>query len=104
MHAHFRKRKIKDLISEHTSGFLDTTLIVEISTGSTFKPMRLITNTFVPSTNTLLSQPILASVYADQAAPLVQMPSVPVGILDLSLSEMRRKCKSHIEDMISNPQ
>jgi hypothetical protein len=104
MHAHLRKSKLEDIISEHTSGFLDTVLVVEVSTGSVFRPMKLATNTFTPSTDELLQQSSLMPVDADQATRLVQMPSIPVGIMSLSLRDMKRKRKSHIEDMISNPQ
>jgi hypothetical protein len=30
------------------------------------------------------------------------MSSVPVGILGLSVTEMKKKCNKHVEDMISN--
>jgi len=104
MHAHLRKNKIEDLISEHTTGFLDTVLVVEVSTGSVFKPMRVRTNAFLPKTGDLLRQSSLTPAEADQASQLVQRPSAPIGILGLSLAEMRKKCKNHIEDMISNTQ
>jgi hypothetical protein len=104
MHAHLRKDKIEDLMSEHTTGFLDTVLILEVSTGSVFKPMRVHTNAFLPNGGDLLRQSSLTPAEADQASQLVQRPSAPVGILGLSLTDMRKKCKNHIEDMISNHQ
>jgi hypothetical protein len=102
MHAHLRKSKIEDLISMNTTGFLDAVIVVEVSTGSVFKPMRLHTNTFEAIGNELLEQSILTPPEADQAAQLVRMPSAPVGILGLSVSEMKKKCNKHVEDMISN--
>jgi hypothetical protein len=104
MHSHFRKSKIEDLISEHTTAFLDNVIVVEVSTGVVFRPMKLQTNTFTPSTSELLQQSSLTPPEADQASQLVQMASVPVGIMCLSPSDMKRKCKSHVEEMISNPQ
>jgi hypothetical protein len=102
MHAHLRKSKIEDLITEHTTGFLDTVIVVEVSTGVVFRPMRLQTNTFAAIGTELLEQSSLTPPKADQAAQLVRMASVPVGILGLSVSEMKKKCDKHIEDMISN--
>jgi hypothetical protein len=104
MHAHLRKNKIEDLITGNTNQFLDNTIIVEVSTGVVFKPMKIQANAFEASTNELLQHSSLTPPQADQAAHLVQLPSAPVGILGLSLSEMKRKCKNHIEDMISNDQ
>lgn len=66
--------------------------------------MKLETNAFKPRTNELLHHSSLTPAEADQAAHLVQRPSVPVGILGLSLSEIKKKCKNHIEEMISNEQ
>jgi len=66
--------------------------------------MRLHTNTFAPSTDELVFQFSLTPPMPEQAAQLVRRRSIPVGILGLSLSDMRRKCNKHIEDMISSPQ
>ncbi len=102
MHAHLRKNKIEDLITEHTTRFLDTIITVEVSTGSVFKPIRIQANTFKPKTDELVFQSSLTPPEAHQAAQLVRMHSVPVGILGLSVSELRKKCEIHIEEMISN--
>jgi hypothetical protein len=104
MHSHLRKNEIEDLISEHTNGFLDTVILVEVSTGSVFKPMKLRTNLFEAKTGELLQQASLTSAEPDQALQLVQRLSAPVGILGLSLSDMKKKCEKHIEEMIKNPQ
>ncbi|KAG4428297.1 hypothetical protein IFR05_016216 [Cadophora sp. M221] len=65
MHAHLHKAKIEDLISEYTTDFLDINLVLEVSTGSVFKPMRVYTNAFLPYGDDLLRQSSLAP--ADQA-------------------------------------
>lgn len=104
MHAHLRKSKIEDLVSDHTAGFLDTIITVEVSAGEVFRPMRLNTNTFTPSTTELLQQNYLLPVESHQTSQQVQMRSVPIGIMCLSPSEIKRKCKNYIEEMISNPQ
>jgi hypothetical protein len=103
MHSHLRKSKIEYLISEYTTGFLDTVLVVQVSTGSVFSPLKLHTNTFHPRTSKLLHQSILTPPKADKAPQLVLMASVPVGILGLCVSDMRRKCKIHVEQMVANP-
>jgi len=103
MHAHLRKTKIEDLISEHTDGFEDASTVVEISTGEAFKKsMRLRTNFFIPKDTALLRQDSIAPASAAQDSQLVQMDSVPVGILGFSLSEMKKTCRKYIEDMISD--
>lgn len=104
MHAHLRKSKIEDLVSDHTAGFLDTIITVEVSAGEVFRPMRLNTNTFTPSTAELLQQNYLLPVESHQTLQQVQMRSVPIGIMCLSPSDIKRKCKNYIEEMISNPQ
>ncbi|MCJ1359532.1 MAG: hypothetical protein MMC33_009534 [Icmadophila ericetorum] len=104
MHAHLRKDKMEDLILEHTSGFLETELTLEVSTGLVFIPMRIHTNTFLPNGHDLLQQSSLTPAEADEDSQLVQRHSVPIGILGLSLTEMRKKCNNHIFDMISNTQ
>jgi hypothetical protein len=104
MHSHLKKSKIEDLISENTTKFLDTIILVEVSTGSVFRPMRLHTNFFEPKTDELLQQASLTPAEPDQASQLVRLYSAPVGILALSLSDMKKKCQKHIEEMIRNPQ
>jgi hypothetical protein len=103
MHEHLRKSKIEDLITEHTKGFLDTVIVVEVSTGAVFRPMKIDTNIFKPRTTELLQQASLTPPEADQASQLVRMRSIPVGILGLSVSDMKKKCERHIEHMIAEP-
>jgi hypothetical protein len=97
-----RKSKIEDLISEHTTRFLDTTINVEVSTGSIFRPMILKTSFFEPSTDHLLHQSILTAAEIDHSPRWTRLSSAPIGILQLSLSEVKKMCKQHIEDMVSN--
>jgi hypothetical protein len=104
MHAHLRKSKIEDLVSDHTAGFLDTIITVEVSAGEVFRPMRLNTNTFAPSTAELLQQNYLLPAEMPLTSQLVRVRSVPIGIMCLSPSDIKRKCKNYIEEMISNPQ
>ncbi|TVY80421.1 hypothetical protein LSUE1_G003277 [Lachnellula suecica] len=104
MHAHFKKRKIEELLNEHTSGFGDIVLEIDVATGICFKPMRLIANVFEPKTWELLRQHRLATEGEDQTSGLVLQLSAPVGLLGLSTSEMKDKCREHIEEMIDNPE
>ena len=102
LHAHFKKKQIEDLISEHTSGFNNTVLVVEVSTGELFKPMTLTANIFKPKTRELLRHASLVS-QPGQDSQLVERYSAPVGILGLSQSEMKKLCTEHINEMIANP-
>jgi hypothetical protein len=47
---------MEDLISEHTSGFLDTELNLEVSTGLVFIRKRIRTNVFLPSGQDLIRE------------------------------------------------
>ncbi|KUJ15459.1 uncharacterized protein LY89DRAFT_783598 [Mollisia scopiformis] len=102
LHAHFKKKKIEDLISEHTSGFSNTVLVVDVSTGGLFKAMTLTANVFKPKTRELLRHASLVS-QPGQDSQLVERYSAPVGILGLSPPEMKKLCTEHIDEMIANP-
>ncbi|TVY55292.1 hypothetical protein LCER1_G004398 [Lachnellula cervina] len=104
LHSHFKKRKIEILVNEHTSGFSDTVLEIDIATGECFKPMRLSANVFKPKTWELLSQHRLAIEQEEQNSPLVLQISAPVGLLGLSTSDLKDKCKEHVAEMIANPE
>jgi hypothetical protein len=107
LHAHLNKRDVENLIAKHITGFTDTYLEVEVSTGEVFSPMVLPVNVFKPKTLGLLKHTRLARadpVDKEQDLQAVEMYSAPVGILFLELQEMRSNCKKHIEDMIKNPQ
>ena len=103
-HAHLRKSRVEDLVSKNTEGFLDTVLKVEVSTGEVFTPLKLRTNRFVPKTEELLQQSSLTPAEPNQSSQLVRRFSAPIGILGLSLGDMRRKCSKHVDEMIANPQ
>jgi hypothetical protein len=107
MHAHLRKSKAEDLMREHIACFLNTTINVElltgsVFTGSVFKPMRVQTTYFEPQTCKLLFQRILKPADGHQASQLEEYACVPIGILGLSVPEMRNKCKTFIEGIVSN--
>jgi hypothetical protein len=95
---------MEDLISEHTSGFLNTELTLEVSIGFVFIPIRTHTHTFLLIGHDLLQQSSLILAEVDEDSQLMQRHSVPIGILGLSLTEMRKKCNNHILDIISNTQ
>lgn len=102
LHSHFKKRKIEDLLNEHTSGFTDTTLLVEVAAGACFKPLVVVANVFRPQTWELLGQHRLAIDQENQASRLVLQNSAPVGLLNISTAELKEKCRDHIEQMIKN--
>lgn len=104
LHAHLKKSKIEDLISEYTNGFRNNAIDVELSTGAAFnkRPLKLHTNEFRPKTNELLRQSRLTTGIDNQKSELVERDSVPLGILGLSEPEMKKLLKRHIEDMIAS--
>ncbi|KAH8650830.1 hypothetical protein BGZ60DRAFT_189841 [Tricladium varicosporioides] len=102
LHSHFKKRKIEDLLNEHTSGFTDTTLQVEVAAGACFKPLVVVANVFRPQTWELLGQHRLAIDQENQASRLVLQNSAPVGLLGVPTAELKEKCRDHIEQMIKN--
>lgn len=104
LHAHFKKRRIEELVNEHTSGFSDAVLEIDVATGACFKPMRLSANVFKPKTWELLSQHRLATEQDDANSQLILQISAPVGLLGLSTLEMKDKCRDHVADMIESPE
>jgi hypothetical protein len=104
LHAHLKKNAIEKFISENLAGFSNIQLEVEVSTGAVFKPMKLHANIFQSKTWKLLRQMRLADETGDQMAQLMQRYSPPVGLLGLSVSDLRKKCEKHIGEMIKNPE
>ncbi|KAK0110729.1 hypothetical protein ONS96_002328 [Cadophora gregata f. sp. sojae] len=106
LHKHLKKHKVEELISEHTNGFRDTAIDVEVSTGAAFnkKPLVLHTNVFRPKTDELLLQSRLTTGIDNQNSVLLEQDSVPIGILGLSEQEVKKLCKRYIDDMIASPQ
>lgn len=104
LHSHFKKKKIEELLDEHTNGFLNTMVEVAVHTGLCFKPLRLEAHLFQVKTLDLLGVVRLA---VDKEQPqfdgLVIQNSAPIGLMKISMSELKDKCKEHIEEMIENP-
>ncbi|RDW68411.1 hypothetical protein BP5796_09068 [Coleophoma crateriformis] len=100
--AHLKKKSIEDLISEHTSGFYDNGIDVDVTTGASFKPMRLSTNFFRAESQELLLHHYLGTNLENKDL-LVQQCSAPVGLLGVDVGELKKKCQQYIEDMIGNP-
>ncbi|RDW64864.1 hypothetical protein BP6252_10515 [Coleophoma cylindrospora] len=100
--AHLKKKSIEDLISEHTSGFYDDGIDVDVTTGASFKPMRLSTNFFRAESKELLLQHYLGTNLENKDL-LVQQCSAPVGLLGVDVGELKKKCRQYIDDMIGNP-
>ncbi|RDL41411.1 uncharacterized protein BP5553_01390 [Venustampulla echinocandica] len=102
LHAHLKKRKIEDLVTENTNGFTDTVLEIEIGVGACFTPMRLLVNVFRPTSRELLTQHRLVVDGEVSDSPLVLQESVAVGLLGVSPSDMSIKCEYHIIEMIES--
>jgi len=66
--------------------------------------MTLVANVFAPKTWELLSQHRLGTEQQDRHSKLLLQISAPVGLLGLSTSEMKDKCREHVEDMVRNPE
>jgi hypothetical protein len=103
LHAHLRKSAIEEFISKNLEGFSNIQLDVEVSTGSVFKPMKLHANIFHSKTWELLRQMRLTDETGDQNAQLMQRYSPPVGLLGLSVPDLRKKFEKHIVEMVKNP-
>ncbi|CZS89813.1 uncharacterized protein RAG0_01067 [Rhynchosporium agropyri] len=102
LHCHLNKRVVQDLVSTHTSGFLDGIITVEISTRAAFDLMVLHANVFQRGTRELLRQSrLMAGTESNVNSNLVVLDSLPIGILGLSQSETRKICSDHIDAMIT---
>jgi hypothetical protein len=103
LHAHLKKNAIEKFISENLDGFSNIQLVVDVSTGVVFKPLKLHANVFQAKTWELLRQMRLADETGDQNAQLLKRYSPPVGLLGLSVPDLRKKCEKHVGDMVKNP-
>jgi hypothetical protein len=103
LHSHLKKNAIEKFISENLDGFSNIQLDVGVSTGAVFKPLKLHVNVFQAKTWELLRQMRLADETGDQHAQLLKRYSPPVGLLGLSVPELRKKCEKHVGEMVKNP-
>ena len=103
LHAHLKKNAIESFISENLNGFSNIQLDVDVSTGAVFKPLILQANVFQAKTWELLRQMRLADETGDHNSQLMQRYSPPVGLLGLSVPDLRKKCEKHIGEMVKNP-
>jgi len=104
LHSQFDKRKIEALVLKHTNGFRSVTIVVELSAGAAFKPMKVCANIFRRKTNALLRQSrLIAGTGSNQNSELEEQDSLPIGILGLSPSSLKKTCSKHIEEMVASP-
>ncbi|KAG0645366.1 hypothetical protein D0Z07_8857 [Hyphodiscus hymeniophilus] len=107
LHSHLDKREIKTLIDEHSEGFVGDSIEVEVSTGSVFIPMKLEIHFFKPKhwwDSELLRQHHLTVETKEQKSELRFQYSAPVGLMALSISDLKKTLRDHVEQMVSNPQ
>ena len=107
LHSHLDRHKIQTLINEHSSGFTDTGLEVEVSTGSAFTPMKLETHFFTPRNgwdSELIKQHHLTVESEEQKSLFQCRYSAPVGLMALSTSDLTKTLRAHVEHMIATPQ
>lgn len=103
LHSHFEKRKVEDLVTANSNGFIDLVIDISVSAGAVFEPMRIQTHVFEPKTWELIGHYQLVA-NKGEAPQLVERYSAPLGIMGLFRSEMKVQCRKYIEDMISNPE
>lgn len=60
--------------------------------------MRLLTNSFIPSTCEILQQS-----YQDQDGELLRVESLPVGLSGVDADEVKRVCIEYLESVLEHP-
>jgi hypothetical protein len=103
LHAHFKKTKIEDLISEHTNGWNDCLYEIDIQTGSCFKPMKLVVNSFAPKTYLLQYHNRLPTSSEKSGPWPINQTSANIGLMGMSTTELKEICREHVEEMVDNP-
>jgi hypothetical protein len=103
LHAHFKRRQIEDLVSEHTNGWTDYKYEVDIQTGACFKPMRLVVNSFAPKTYLLQYQNRLPTTLEKSGRWPINQTSANIGLMSMSTTELKETCREHVEEMVDNP-
>lgn len=104
---HLEERKIADLVNEHSYRFVGSGFQVEVSTGSAFKPIKLDTYVFKPKgdwESELLRQYRLTVESEEQKSQLLMQFSVPVGLMGISMSQVKNELRKHVKEMVANPQ
>lgn len=93
-----------DLFNDHTYGWTNTSLEIEVSTGSRFPPMKLPAYVFRPKSWDLLQVHQYGfESSAGRSQPVCRF-SAPIGLMALSPSApLRLECKEHIEKMMRAP-
>ena len=104
LHAQFDKRMIEALVSKYTNGFRSLTIVVEFSAGAVFKPMKVRANIYRQKSNALLRHSrLITGSGSNQNSELDQQDSLPIGILGLSPSSLKKTCSKHIDQMVATP-
>lgn len=107
LHSHLHKKEIESLINEHSSGFIGSAFEVKVSTGSVFKPMRLHIHFFKPRhgwESELLKQHHLTVETEEKKSQFLCRYSAPVGLMALSISDVKKTLREHVEQMVAHPQ
>ncbi|KAG4429102.1 hypothetical protein IFR05_015416 [Cadophora sp. M221] len=103
LHSHLDQRKIEALVSKHTNGFRSITIVVEVSAGVVFKPMKLHANIFRRKTNKLLKQSrLMVGAHSNQNSELEVRDSLPIGIMGILPSRLNNKCSKYTDEMIAS--
>jgi hypothetical protein len=97
------KIQVENLIDEHSRGFVGEAFDVQVKTGPVFTPMTLSTHIFKPKDEGLLGIYRLRTNDEEEMGHLTRQYSAPIGIMCLTVSDMKARCREHIEEMILNP-
>ncbi|KAL3428254.1 fungal Zn binuclear cluster domain containing protein [Phlyctema vagabunda] len=103
LNSHYKRTQIENLVTEHTSGFLDVVIDVHISTGESFRPMTVRANLFQPLGAKLLFHDYLRTENDDVETQMIRRYSAPIGLLGVDTAALKKTCLCHIEEMVANP-
>lgn len=105
MVSHFNKVEIQNLMNEHISMFTTNTFQVGITSGYSFKPMRLVVHQFSPRTEHLVHhhQTRIQSDGEKKTPRTSHRIGAPLGLLGIDMEELQPMCDAHIRSMVENP-
>lgn len=102
LHQHLDQKEIEKFITQHVRSCNADDLVVEISAGKVFKPIKIRVNPFVPSTFAITKHYQLVDGPAGHESQLLERDSARVGILGVSPSGLWSKIMRHMKAMVEN--
>ena len=77
---------------------------IGIQTGTCFKPMKLVVNSFAPKTYLLQYQHRLPTTLEESGRWPINQTSANIGLMSMSTTELKEICREHVEEMVDNPE